>query len=108
MKRMLSVRDFKAYHEVNSPKYILFHTENQEWYRTSDPCKIEMSFPIMLIGENPNIICLKSGNNTLSIDSVKDVEIDTESSVLGAVITAFCGNADTDGYEIAYTLVAVS
>lgn len=108
MKKTLSVREFKAYYETNHPKYILFHTENQSWYRASDPCKIKMSFPIMLIAENPNIICLKSGNNTLSIDRVKEVKIDTETSVLGAVITVFCGNADADGYEIAYTLVAAS
>ena len=62
----------------------------------------------MLICENPNIICLKSSNNTLSIDRVKEVKIDTESSVLGTVITVFCGNADADGYESAYTLVAAS
>lgn len=108
MKKTMSVGEFKSYCEANRPQYILFYTENQSWYCVSDPCKIKMSFPIMLICENPNIICLKSGNNTLSIDRVKAVKIDTDSSVLGTIITAFCGNADMDGYEIAYTLVAAS
>lgn len=108
MNKTVSVREFRAYCEKNRPHHILFYTENQIWYRASDPCKIKMSFPIMLICENPNIICLKSGNNTLSIDRVKEVKIDTESSVLGTVITIFCGDANADNYEIAYTLVAES
>ena len=78
MKKTVSVREFRAYCEKNRPHHILFYTENQSWYRASDPCKIKMSFPIMLICENPK------------------------------VITVFCGNTDADGYEIAYTLVAAS
>ena len=108
MKKRVSVRELKEYCSRNKPQQVLFCTENQEWYRVADPCKIRLSFPIMLICENPNIVCLKSGNNTFSIDRVKEVRIDTESSVLGTVITVFCGNTDADGYEIAYTLVAAS
>lgn len=105
MKKIVSVRELKAYYERNKPKCIYYLTENQTWYRASDPCKMKMSFPIMLIFENPNLICLKSSGNTISFDRVKSVEIDTESSLLGVIFTVFCGDFNTDGYDITYTLV---
>lgn len=106
MKKTVSVRELQGYfdrHKINS---VSFYTENQQWYRTSDPCKIRMAFPIMVICENPNLICLKSGANTISFDRVKSVEIDTEATVLGTVLTLFCGDFNSDGYDITYTLIA--
>lgn len=105
MKKKISVRELKSYYEKHKPNCIYYQTENQDWYRTSDPCKIKMSFPVMLIFENPNLICLKSSGNTMSFDRVKSVEIDTDSSVLGDVFTLFCGDFNTDDYDITYTLV---
>lgn len=106
MKKIISVKEFKEYCETNKPHSIIFYTENQKWYRVSDPCKIKMSFSIMLICENPNLICLKSGANTMSFDRVKFVEIDTESTVLGTLITVFCGEFGTNGHDITYKLIA--
>lgn len=104
---MATVRELKEYCNKNKPHCILFHTENQEWYAASDPCKLKMSFPIMLICENPNLICLKSGVNTLTLDQVKFVEINTEATVLGTVFKVFCGSFDgTNGYDTTYTLIA--
>ena len=106
MKKIVSVKELKEYCENHKPQQVSFYTENQSWSRASDPCKIKMSFPIMLICENPNLICLKSGANTLSFDRVKFVEIDTESTVLGTLITVFCGEFGKSGYDITYTLIA--
>lgn len=106
MKKIISVKEFKDYCEKNKPHSIIYQTENQKWYRVSDPCKVRMSFKIMLIYENPNLICLKSGTNTISFDMVKYIEIDTESTVLGTLITVFCGKFGTSGHDIAYTLIA--
>lgn len=106
MKKTVSVRELKEYYDLNKPHYVLFQTENQDWYKTSEPCKLRMSFPIMLICENPNLICLKSGANTLSIDRVKCVEIDTSATVLGTVLKVFCGDFNSDGYDITYTLIS--
>lgn len=89
MKKKLSVRELKRYCEEHKPHCIYFKTENQAWYRTSDPCKLDMAFSIMLICENPNLICLKSSGNTLSFDRVKSIEVDTDASILGTVITIF-------------------
>lgn len=106
MKKTVSVRELKEYCERNKPRSIQFYTENQSWYKTSAPCKIKITFPIMLICENPNLICLKSGSNTLSLDMVKFAEIDTESTVLGTLLTVFCGEFGKPGYDITYTLIA--
>lgn len=106
MKKIVSVRELIEYCEYNKPQCIQFYTENQKWYKASDPCKIKMTFPTMLICENPNLICLKAEANILSFDRVKFIEIDTESTVLGTLITVFCGKFDKPGYDITYTLIA--
>lgn len=106
MKKVVSVRELQEYLANNRISSVLFYTENQRWYRASDPCKIRMAFPIMLIRENPNLICLKSGSHTISFDRVKSVEIDTETTVLGTVLTLFCGDFGSDGYDFTYTLIA--
>lgn len=106
MKKVVSIRELQEYFSRNRVSSVLFYTENQQWYRTSDPCKIRMSFPIMLIHENPNLICLKSGAHTIFFDRVKSVEIDTETTVLGTVLTLFCGDFDSEGYDFTYTLIA--
>lgn len=105
MKKIMSVRELKKYCEDSKPHKIIFCTENQSWYSTAEPCKIKMSFPIMLIFENPNLICLMSGSNTLSLDRVKYAEINTGTSVLGDVVTVFCGDFNSDKCDITYTLV---
>ena len=106
MKKLVSVRELQGYFECHKVNSVLFYTENQRWYRASDPCKIRMAFPIMLIRENPNLICLKSGAHVMSFDRVKSVEIDTEATALGTVLTIFCGDFDSDGYDFTYTLIA--
>lgn len=105
MKKKLSVRELKRYCEEHKPHCIYFKTENQAWYRTSDPCKLDMAFSIMLICENPNLICLKSSGNTLSFDRVKSIEVDTDASILGTVIAIFCGDFNTAEHDITYKLV---
>lgn len=107
MKKRITVGELKAYCAANKPSNVRFSTENQSWYRISDPCKVNMSFSIMLIYENPNLICLKSGTNTMCFDRVKYAEIDTETTVLGTLITLFCGDFASSDHEITYCLIAV-
>lgn len=105
MKKLVSIRELKEYCTANKPQNVLFHTENQDWYKAADPCKLRMSFPVMLINENPNLICLKSGANILSIDQVQCVEIDTDSTVLGTVLRVYCGDFGSSSHSITYTLI---
>ena len=104
MKKKVTVRELIDYYSRNKPKEISFSTENQPWYRVADPCKIKCTFPIMMIFENPNIVCLKSGGNSVCFDRVKFAEVDTDATVLGTVLRLFCespaGASDSDASYI--------
>ena len=106
MKKTVSVKELQEYVACHKISYVLFYTENQRWYRASDPCKVRMAFPIMLIRENPNLICLKSGTSTICFDRVCSVEIDTETTVLGTILTVYCGCSGAEEPEITYKLIA--
>lgn len=106
MKKIINLRELKEYYEQNKPDRIVFQTQNQEWYDISDPCKIEMVFPTMLIFDNPNIICLKCGQNTITFDRIDHVEIDADYTVLGTTINIFCGNSGSNKPDAVYTLIA--
>lgn len=105
MKKRMTIGELKQYCTVHKPSSVRFATENQVWYKVSDPCKVSVSFPIMLICENPNLICLKSGANIMSFDRVKFVEIDTDMTVLGTVFDLFCGDSTSTGNDITYRLI---
>ena len=105
MKKRISVRELREYCSKNKPQQVFFCTENQEWYRVADPCKLRLTFPIMLICENPNLICLKSETNTMCIDRVKFAEINSDMSALGTVLTVSCGNMKSAEPEKTYTLI---
>ncbi len=106
MKKIVSVSDFKEYCDNNKPHSVIYRTDNQEWYDTFDPCKIQITFPIILIFTNPSVVYLKSGDNFIYFDSVKSVEVDTESTILGTIFKLYCGEPSNDEDETTYTLVA--
>lgn len=107
MKEEMSTGEFKRYLDRHKPKKIVYSTENQDWYRVADPCKVEMVFTIMLISEAPNIITMRNGlNDTMYLDRVKYIEVDEKSSVLGTVLRIYCGDRDTDRHDKSYTLIA--
>ncbi len=106
MRKQLSVKELKKYCERNAPYQVTYYSENQDWYCVSDPCKFRMHFPIILISENPNLICLKSGTSSICFDRVRFVEIDTETTVLGTVFTLYCGGAGSKAPEVTYKLIA--
>lgn len=106
MKKRVSVRELMDYYARNKPKEISFATENQPWYKVSDPCKVRCTFPVMMICENPNLVCLKSGRNTICFDRVELAEVDTDATVLGTVVKLFCGSqSESNDAEASYILV---
>ena len=106
MKKMVTVKQLKEYCYTHKLTTIKFSTENQSWYRVSDPCKVNMCFSAISIYENPNLICLKSGTNTVCFDRVKSVEIDTDFTVLGTMFTLLCGDYGLERKDITYRLIA--
>lgn len=105
MKKTVTVRELKEYYEKHQANKITFCTKNQEWYYVCDPCSFTLTFPVMVIFENPNAIYLKSEHGTMYIGMVRRARIDTESSVLGTVLTIFCEDCDDKEDDISYTLI---
>ncbi len=101
----MSVYELKKYCAEHKPQKISYNTENQSWYRVSDPCKIDLTFQNMMVFENPNLVCLKSGSNMLYFDRVHHAEIDTDEH-FWTVFTIFCGEFGKQAPEITYKLIA--
>lgn len=93
MKKQVSVRELKAYCERNSPNQVTYYSENQAGGKDTGLCKLRLHFQVVLISENPNLVCLKSGASSVCFNEVRFAEIDTESTVLGTVLTLYCGNS---------------
>lgn len=105
MKKRVSVRELKAYCERNSPNQVTYCSENQADCKSSGLCKLRLHFQVVLICENPNQVCLKSGANSMCFNEVRFADIDTESTVLGTILTLYCGNAKASKPSEAYTLI---
>jgi hypothetical protein len=106
MKATVSIRELREYYQKNHIDQISFCTTAQGWHRVSDSCRINISFPNMLVYEQPAMICLKSGKDTLCIDHIRSVEIDTESMESAIILNVCCGSEVAGGGEIQYTLFA--
>lgn len=105
MKKRVSVRELKGYCEKNSPNQVTYYSENQERFTGIGLCKLRLHFQVVLIYENPNQVCLKSGASSICFNNVRFAEIDTESTVLGTILTLYCGGSRSAEPSVAYTLV---
>lgn len=105
MKKVLSVGELKRYYEGRSLNRVLFCSENQPWDEVENPMKINMSFTSMLMACNPNVICLKNGENTLHFEKVKCVYLDADGSALGTVLDIVCGDSNSKDKDIKFTIV---
>lgn len=106
MKKQISVRELKDFCERNSPSQITYYTENQTYGdASSDLCKLRLHFQVVLIYENPNQVCLKSGGSSVCFNEVRFAEIDTESTVLGTILNLCCGGSGGSKPSATYTLI---
>lgn len=105
MKKKMSVGELKRYYENRRPKQILFCTANQAWHKVDDPMKIAMSFTSMAMACNPNVICLKSGENMVWFERVKNITVDSDRTPLGTVLDIVCGDSVDRGNDIHYTVI---
>lgn len=106
MKRIMSVGDLKRYYEGNSPRRIIFCTENQAFSKVDTPLKANLAFTSMIMACNPNVICLKNGESVLWFERVKSVIVDADRSPLGTVLDVVCGDSIGKDNDIHYTLIA--
>ena len=89
MKKQVSVRELKDFCERNSLNQITYYTENQTCDTAGGLCKLR----------------LHSGMNSVCFNGVKFAEIDTESTVLGTILTLYCGNSRASKPTVTYTLI---
>lgn len=105
MKKQVSVRELKEYCERNSPNQVTYCSENQGGCKGANLCKLRLHFQAVLIYENPNQVCLQSNSSSVCFNEVRFAEIDTESTVLGTILTLYCGSSRASKPGIAYTLI---
>lgn len=107
MRRNMTVGELKRYYKGLRPRQILFCTENQAWDKVESPLKASLAFTSMVIACNPNVICLKDGENTLWFEGVRRVIVDTGQSFLGTVLDVICGDCESLGNDVHYTLIVL-
>jgi len=104
---MSKIREFKDFIAKRNPKSFVFWSENQDSYRAADPCKLQLTFTNMLISENPSVIYLTCGENSMRLDRVKNVEYSDNITPLGTIIRIYCGNSVVGRQEFCYSLIAI-
>jgi len=102
---MTSIRKFKDFLSERQYESVSFWSENQTWYDDDDPFTLRLTFEVAFVFEYLNVICLKSGKSTLSLDRVKSVIYDENSSILGVIATVICGDRKNDDSDIQYILI---
>ena len=100
MRKSMSVSELKRYYEGRNVRRILFCSENQSCDNVENPMKVNIAFTSMLVACNPNVICLKSGDNTLHFEKVKCIYLDADRSPLGTVLDIVCGDSNTRENDI--------
>lgn len=105
MRKIMSIRELERYYKRRSPRQILYCTDNQTWGGVSNPMKAVLTFTSMVMACNPNMICLKSGENTVWFERVKNVVVDPDRSPLGTVLDIVCGDSAGNENDIHYTLI---
>lgn len=103
---MNQFKEFKEFIDRRKPKVIHFLSENQDVFDVADPCVLQFSFTNMLIHENPNVIYLTGGMNSMRLNRVKSVEFYEKATPIGILIRVHCKNPLSKSGESVYTLIA--
>lgn len=103
----MTVCQLERYLAENHPRKISFMSENQKWFTVGDPMTINFNFKIIMTMSNPDIVFLKDDHgNTMSLDKVKYIHVDSEKYAIGTVIEVVCGDLTSSTNDISYVLVA--
>jgi len=103
---MNQFKEFKEFIARRKPKTLSFLSENQSSYDVAEPCVLQLSFTNMLISENPGVIYLTNGENSMRLDRVKSVEIVEDVSPIGSLIKVFCKNPRVPTGVSSYIIIA--
>lgn len=106
MRSLMKFNEWKRYCEGRSMGQFVFCTDNQEWNRIESPLKLSLAFSSMLVMSNPNRICFRGFGNTMCLERVKYILVDTERTPLGTIFVIVCGDSIRGEDDISYTLIA--
>lgn len=105
--RMMSqIKEFNEFLKRCKPAEISFLSENQDDFDVADPCLLQLSFTNMLVHENPNVVYLTGGANSMRLDRVKNIEFYEKATPIGALIRVHCKNPQSRSGESVYTIIA--
>ena len=107
MREIMSIEELRRYYKHRSPRQIMYCTANQTWGKVDNPMKAVLTFSSMIMACNPNVICLKGGENTLWFERVKNVIVDPDRSPLGTVLDIICGDSSCKENDIHYTVITL-
>lgn len=105
MREIMSIGELKRYYERRGLRRIVFCTVNQAWNQVDDPMKVSLTFTSMVMACNPNVICLKNGENTVWFEKVKGVVVEQDRSPLGTVLDIVCGDSASKDNDVHYTVI---
>ena len=68
---MTKVSEFKEYLKEHKPNKIIFMSERQNEYDIADPLVMSLTISSLLVGQNPNVIYMTDGINSLRLNMIK-------------------------------------
>lgn len=104
--KKLSLPEFRDYCGAHHFNRIIYSSVNQTQRSIDATTSANFVFNRMIMTFNPNIIHLKSGENSLSLNKVKSIRLSDEESLLGKVFTVICGDSISKNNDKEYTLIA--
>lgn len=104
--KKLSLPEFRDYCGAHHFNRIIYSSANQTQRSVDATTSANFVFNRMIMTFNPNIIHLKSGENSLSLNKVKAIRLSDEESLLGKVFTVICGDSLNKNNDKEYTLIA--
>lgn len=105
MSTRMTFGELKRYFDGRSLNRVLFCTEDQPWECVSNPLKACLAFTSMQMASNPNMICLKGGDNMMYFERVKFADVDAERTPIGTVLDVVCGDKSNRRNDIHYLLI---
>ena len=93
---MTKVSEFKEYLKEYKPNKIIFMSERQNEYDIADPLVLSLTFSSILVGQNPNVIYMTDGINSLRLNMIKGLRLRKSASSPCAEVDVLCRSREGD------------
>ena len=93
---MTKVSEFKEYLKERKPNKIIFMSERQNEYDIADPLVLSLTFSSILVGQNPNVIYMTDGINSLRLNMIKGLRLRKSASSPCAEVDVLCRSREGD------------